>query len=54
MEEATEAFRKMLIWRKEKNVDEYFKKVEAVNFDIHRIPLADVFEPFVFVFLHNL
>ena len=47
MEEATEAFRKMLIWRKEKNVDEYFKKVEAVNFDIHRIPLADVFEPFV-------
>ena len=45
MDEATEAFRKMLIWRKEKNVDEYFKKVEAVNFDVHKVPLADVFEP---------
>lgn len=40
----------MLTWRKEKNVDEYFKKVEAVNFDIHRLPLADAFEPYVFPF----
>ena len=46
MEEVTDHFRKMLIWRKEKNVNQYFEKVKEVDFDIHRIPLADVFEPY--------
>lgn len=37
----------MLIWRKEQNVDAYFEKVKEVNFDIHKVPYADVFEPFL-------
>lgn len=46
MDETYEAFSKMLIWRKENNVDEYFKKVKEVNFDVHKVPYADVFEPY--------
>lgn len=48
MNEAYDAFSKMLVWRKENNIDEYFKKVEEVNFDVHKVPYAEVFEPFVF------
>lgn len=45
MDEAYESFSKMLKWRKDNNIDEYFKKVEEVGFDVHKIPYADVFEP---------
>lgn len=44
MDETYDAFSKMLIWRKENNVNEYFKKVEEVGFDVHKVPYADVFE----------
>ena len=54
MEEVTDAFRKMLIWRKEKNVNAYFEKVKEVDFDVHRIPLADVFEPYFSVMQKSL
>ena len=29
-------------------MDAYFEKVKEVNFDIHKVPYADVFEPFLF------
>ena len=45
MDEAYESFSKMLKWRRDNNIDEYFKKVEEVGFDVHKIPYADVFEP---------
>ena len=44
MDESYDAYSKMLIWRKENNVNEYFKKVEEVGFDVHKVPYADVFE----------
>lgn len=47
IDDATTSFRKMLTWRKEQNVDAYFEKVKAVNFDIHKVPYADVFEPYL-------
>lgn len=50
IEDATTSFRKMLTWRKEQNVDAYFEKVKAVNFDIHKVPYADVFEPYLSAF----
>ena len=28
-------------------MDAYFEKVKEVNFDIHKVPYADVFEPFL-------
>ena len=46
MDESYEAFTKMLIWRKENNIDEYFKKVQEVGFDVHKVPYAELFEPY--------
>ena len=40
----SEAYRKMLLWRKEKNIDGYFKRIQEVDFDTHRVPYADLFE----------
>jgi hypothetical protein len=51
MEETYDAFSKMLIWRKEKNIDTYFKKVEEVDFDVHKVPYADYFEPYFYCIL---
>ena len=44
MEESVDSFRKMLIWRKENNVEEYFAKVKELDFDVHKVPFADIFE----------
>ena len=46
MDESYEAFSKMLIWRKENNIDEYFKVVQEVGFDVHKVPYAELFEPY--------
>lgn len=53
MDEAYDAFQKMLIWRKEKDVQKYFEKVKEVDFDVHKVPYAEVFERFVFFILFN-
>lgn len=37
----------MLRWRKENKVEEYFEKVKEVDFDVHKVPYADVFEAWV-------
>ena len=46
MDESYESFSKMLIWRKENNIDEYFKKVQEVGFYVHKVPYAELFEPY--------
>ena len=53
MDEAYESFSKMLKWRRDNNIDEYFKKVEEVGFDVHKIPYADVFEPIFHTNYHH-
>ena len=40
----SEAYRKMLLWRKEKSIDGYFKRIQEVDFDTHRVLYADLFE----------
>ena len=40
----SEAYRKMLLWRKEKNIGGYFKRIQEVDFDTHRVSYADLFE----------
>ena len=45
MDEAYEAYSKMLLWRKENKVEEYTKKVEEVGYDVHKVPYADIYEP---------
>lgn len=34
----------MLLWRREKNIDEYFKRVQEADFDLRKVPFADKFE----------
>ena len=52
-DEAYDAFKKMLIWRKEKDVQKYFEKVKEVGFDVHKVPHADVFETYIILILFN-
>lgn len=49
MDEAYEAFSKMLQWRKDNKVEEYFEKLKEVDFDVHKVPYAEEFESFELV-----
>ena len=53
MDEAYDAFKKMLMWRKEKDVQKYFEKVKEVGFDVHKVPYADAFETYIILILFN-
>lgn len=53
MDEAYEAFSKMLKWRKDNKIEEYFEKLKDLDFDVHKVPYAEEFEAYELGFNHN-
>lgn len=53
MDEAYEAFSKMLKWRKDNKIEEYFEKLKDLDFDVHKVPYAEEFEAYELGLNHN-
>lgn len=50
IDEAFEAYKNMLMWRKDNKIEEYFEKVKEVDFDVHKVPYANEFESYCWCF----